>query len=79
MTSLVDMRYTPLAPVSVLSYDSESDTTSSKEKFVKLGNDPLLGNSMEYWNNELSRLGDELCKYGVTDIFMENKKSPGTF
>ena len=81
MTSLVDMRYTLFAPASVPSYDSESDSASSEEIYrsanVKLENDPILGN-MEYWNNELMRLGDELCKYGVTDIFMENKKSPGT-
>lgn len=82
MTSLVDMRYTLLAPMSSASYDSESDSVSSEESFpvttsARLTNDPILGN-MEYWNNELIRLGDELCKYGVADIFMENKKSPGT-
>lgn len=88
MTSLVDMKYTLLAPLTCPSYDSESDSTSSssssssssEEGFpvveVKLENDPLIGNSMEFWNNELMRLGDELSKYGVTDIFMQNKKSP---
>ena len=84
MTSLVDMRYTLLAPASGPTYDTESDVPSSNENIrsldLTLENDPILGNNieaMEYWNNELTRLGDELCRYGVADIFMENKKSPG--
>ena len=78
MTSTVDMRYTLLAPMTQ-SYDSENESCSSEESLpqVELENDPLLGNDLEFWSNELMRLGDELCKYGVTDIFMENKKSPG--
>eukprot|EP00112_Aurelia_sp_Birch-Aquarium-sp1_P020072 Seg5087.1 transcript_id=Seg5087.1/GoldUCD/mRNA.D3Y31 product="ETS-related transcription factor Elf-2" protein_id=Seg5087.1/GoldUCD/D3Y31 len=77
MTSTVDMRYTLLAPMTQ-SYDSENESCSSEESLpqVELQSDPLLGNDLEFWSNELMRLGDELCKYGVTDIFMENKKSP---
>ncbi|XP_065070980.1 ETS-related transcription factor Elf-4-like [Rhopilema esculentum] len=77
MTSVVDMRFTLLA-TPTQSYDSEGESCTSDESHssLTLENDPLLlGNDMNFWSTELSRLGDELCKYGVADIFKENKKS----
>ena len=73
------MRFTLLA-TPTQSYDSEGESCTSDESHssLTLENDPLLlGNDMNFWSTELSRLGDELCKYGVADIFKENKKSSG--
>ena len=82
MTSLVNMGSTLFAPSTIPSYCSESESAHSEENFaavkLKRENDPILGYNMEHWNNDLMRLQDELSKYGVTDIFMENKKSSGT-
>ncbi len=73
MTSVVDMRYTLLAPPTIL-HDSGNESCSSAECFtpVKLENDPILGFDFGFANNEMKKLENELSKYEVTEMTAEN-------
>eukprot|EP00794_Sanderia_malayensis_P018241 gene18241-20061_t len=78
MTSVVDMRYTLLAP-STVQYDSGNESCASEDCLtnVKLENDPYLGFDLGLSNNDIKRLEDQLSRYGVTDLMAASEKLIG--
>ena len=81
MTSVVDMRYTLLAP-STVSYDHGNEYCLSDKNLVpfKLENDPIFGYNVNLLgDDELKRLEGELLLYGVTDIHEESQRLIGKY